>query len=188
MKYGVIACDPPWNFATHSDKGRGRCAKYPTLDSKSLCELPVDSVAAKDCALFMWTTSPHLPQALKVVSAWGFRYSTVAFVWAKQNPSGEGWHSGTGYTTRANAEFMILGTKGSLNRVAMDVQQLVIAPRLRHSEKPLEVHRRIERLLGDRPRLELFARRTVPGWTCIGNEITGRDIREDLALLAGAEG
>ena len=32
--------------------------------------------------------------------------------------------------------------------------------------------------------VELFARRETPGWVCVGNEITGRDIRDDLKLLA----
>jgi N6-adenosine-specific RNA methylase IME4 len=34
--------------------------------------LPVGNLAAKECALFLWTTFPHLTQALAVIDAWAF--------------------------------------------------------------------------------------------------------------------
>jgi hypothetical protein len=50
------------------------------------------------------------------------------------------------------------------------VRQVIEAPVGRHSEKPAEAHKRIERLT-DGPYLELFAREARDGWTCWGNEI-----------------
>ena len=69
----------------------------------------------------------------------------------------------------------------------------VIARIGRHSEKPEAIQSEIERLVHG-PYLEMFARRARPGWTlrqaqgrlCIGGDVTGRDIREDLALLRDA--
>ena len=46
----------------------------------------------------------------------------------------------------------------------------VMAPVGEHSEKPEEVWRRVERQFAG-PHLELYARRSVPGWITWGNEI-----------------
>lgn len=58
----------------------------------------------------------------------------------------------------------------SLNEIcAMPVAE--IASETRHSEKPTEIRHRIVELLGDVPRVELFARTKAPGWDAWGNEI-----------------
>ena len=46
-----------------------------------LCALPVETLAEKDCLLFLWATFPQLPEALRLIKAWGFQYKSVAFVW-----------------------------------------------------------------------------------------------------------
>ena len=51
----------------------------------ALCALPVETLAAKDCLLFLWATFPMLPEALRLIKAWGFTFKTVAFVWLKRN-------------------------------------------------------------------------------------------------------
>ena len=118
----------------------------------------------------MWMVdwAPHW--ALELIAALGFEHKTTAFTWMKTNPSGEGWHMGQGYWTRANPEDCWLATRGAPKRMAEDVRQLVIAPVSEHSEKPAEVHDRIERLL-EGPYLELFARRERPGWITWGDEL-----------------
>lgn len=90
---------------------------------------------------------------------------------------------GMGQSTRTNTEIVLLGLRGRLGRESCGVHQVVLAPPGRHSEKPGEVHKRIEALLGDRPRLELFARQRVRGWDCWGNEIPGGS---DIDLVAAA--
>jgi hypothetical protein len=88
-KYAVILADPPWHHASRSAKGqtaRSPSAKYPTMPLEEIKRLPVAAVAARDAHLFLWTTGPHLPQAFEVLAAWGFRYSSIAFLWAKLNP------------------------------------------------------------------------------------------------------
>ena len=86
MKYHIIYADPPWQY--RQSKGQGVAENhYPTMSVKEICNLPVSSIADKNSALFLWTTFPQLPEAFQVMSAWGFTYKTVAFVWVKQNKS-----------------------------------------------------------------------------------------------------
>ena len=86
-----------------------------------LCALPVPELAAKDCALFLWATFPQLPEALRLIRAWGFRYKTVAFVWLKRNRKSPSWFYGMGYWTRSNAEICLLATKGKPKRQSAGV-------------------------------------------------------------------
>ena len=144
----------------------------------------VQALAAPDCALFLWAVAPLLPGALHLIEDWGFTYKTVAFTWVKQNPAGAGFHKGMGYWTRANPEICLLATRGHPSRLARDVDQLVIAPRGRHSAKPEEVPARIERLVAG-PYLELFARRERPGWTVWGNQVPRAALAGPRAGLAG---
>jgi N6-adenosine-specific RNA methylase IME4 len=170
--FKIIYADPPWQFKLRSEKGMGRSAEnhYSCMSKEDLLALPVASVASKDCALFMWTTDPMLPFALKLMEAWGFQYKTVAFTWTKTTVNGL-WHMGTGFWTRANPEMCLLGTRGAPPRVGRGVRQLVVSPVGRHSEKPAEVADRIVELCGDVRRMELFARVRRPGWSAWGNEV-----------------
>jgi N6-adenosine-specific RNA methylase IME4 len=85
-KYQIIYADPPWRYNDKASAGqRGACYKYPVLDTEGVCALPVADLAADDCVLFMWATFPMLPDALRVMKAWGFNYKTVSFVWVKSN-------------------------------------------------------------------------------------------------------
>ncbi len=144
------------------------------MATADICKIPVQQWAAKDCVLLLWTTFPKLKDGLQVVEAWGFTYKTVAFSWAKLNPSGNGYHFGLGYWTHGNVEVCLLATRGKPKRVRKDVGQLIVAPRGEHSAKPHETYDRIERLL-EGPYLELFARPPVrPGWTQWGLELGQR--------------
>ena len=109
-KYSIIYADPPWAYRTYSKKGQGRSAEshYPTMCIEDIKALPVGELAAKDCALFLWITFPCLCEALEVLTAWGFSYKTVAFVWVKQNRRNDDLFTGMGYWTRANAEICML--------------------------------------------------------------------------------
>ena len=98
-----------------------------------LCALPVAELAAKDSALFMWATFPQLPEALRLIRAWGFTYKSVAFVWLKKNKKADSWFYGLGFWTRANAEVCLLATKGHPKRQAADIHQFIISPIEAHS-------------------------------------------------------
>lgn len=168
----TILADPPWRFLTRSEAGEGRSASqyYRTEVLDTIKALPVADLAAPDSVLLMWVVDWAPEWALEVIQEWGFARKTKAFTWVKTNPSGEGWHMGQGYWTRANPEDCWLATRGEPKRMAEDVRQLVIAPLGEHSEKPAEVHDRIERLL-EGPYLELFARKERDGWVAWGDEL-----------------
>ncbi|MDN3707263.1 MT-A70 family methyltransferase [Myroides ceti] len=180
--YDVIYADPPWHFKVWSKKGAGRSAEshYPTQSPEFLKEMNIQAIAKPDCVLLMWTTFPCLEQALELGKAWGFTYKTVAFTWIKTNKNNDRIFTGMGYYTRANAEIVLLFTKGKpLVRHAKDVPQVLVSPRSRHSEKPDEIRKRIVRLFGEVDRVELFARQspaednnnTFEGWDVFGNEV-----------------
>jgi len=196
--YGVIYADPPWRFKTWSPKGRDRCPDapvnraeqrrnaperhYPTMSLQDVKDLPVGDLAARDCVLFLWATDPMLPDALDVGRAWGFKYSTIGFYWAKLRREGSRRHllheepdhqlfpMGTGYWTRANPEPCLLFTRGSPKRISTSVRKLIIAPRREHSRKPDEARERIEQLCRG-PYVELFARQRHAGWDAWGNQV-----------------
>lgn len=182
-KYSIIYADPPWNFAVWSKKGMGRSPEkhYQTQSIDYLKRMDIESLCRTDCVLLMWATFPCLKQALELGKAWGFTYKTVAFTWIKTNMKNERLFMGMGYYTRANAEIVLLFTKGKpLPRLAKNIPQVLISPRQRHSEKPDEIRKRIVLLFGDLQRLELFARNNpethengnvFEGWDVFGNEI-----------------
>jgi N6-adenosine-specific RNA methylase IME4 len=166
--YRVIYADPAWNF----DGGGARNARehYACMSIEDIKALPVGQLADKHCALFMWVTDPFLETAFDVIRAWGFRYKSVAFHWAKRTKLDNGWHMGTGYGTRANVETCLLAVNGEIglpkNR---DVRRLIVEPLREHSRKPDRVPGDIERLY-DGPYVELFARTRRPGWDSWGNQ------------------
>jgi N6-adenosine-specific RNA methylase IME4 len=170
MKFSIIYADPPWQY---HNGGNGRAvAHYSLMSTSEICQLPVQNLAAKNCALFLWCTGPCLPDALQVIGAWGFQFKSVAFTWVKPNRKSKGWALGTGYWTRANAEFCLLATKGHPAVQKHNVSHVIVEPRREHSRKPDTARKRIEQLLGnDVSRVELFARQHHPGWYVWGNQI-----------------
>ena len=171
--FSIIYADPPYSYRVWSKKGVGRTAEnhYPTMSIEDICALPVASIAAKDSALFLWATYPNLREAFDVIAAWGFTYKTVAFTWVKTCRKSPGYFVSLGHWTRANAEVCLLATKGQPKRISKSVRQLIVSPIRRHSQKPGEARERIVELMGDLPRVELFAREKAEGWAAWGNEV-----------------
>jgi N6-adenosine-specific RNA methylase IME4 len=186
--FKAIYADPPWHFKSYAPPARDGLAyrrdvekHYTTMKLPQIMALPVAELADDACHLFLWTTGPHLPQALELMAAWGFRYSAIAFTWIKLKRSLDtrqfrmattadcDLHVGLGHTTRKNAEFCLLGRRGNARRMAKDVREIILSPVREHSRKPDEAHTRIERYC-DGPYLELFARSQRPGWTVWGNQ------------------
>ncbi len=174
MTYGVIYADPPWDYKgqkQHAGKGKddtgGALNHYPTMKLPELKALKpmIDKLAAQDCLLFMWSSSPHLDQAIDLMKSWGFRWATVGFVWDKGrvNPS---------FYTMSQIELCLIGKKGKIPqpRGARNVRQYVQHPREKHSKKPAEVRNRIELMFPNHKKIELFARERVTGWDAWGNE------------------
>lgn len=172
-KYQVIYADPPWKYKDKALSGnRGAELKYPCLSMSALKRLPVSKLAAKDCTLFLWVTLPFLKECFTIAEAWGFeKYKSLGFVWIKQNKKANTLFWGMGHGTRQNAELCLRFVKGKPKRVDAGVHSVVISKIEKHSKKPGEVRKRIEQLLGDVPRIELFARERIKGWDSWGNEI-----------------
>lgn len=168
-QYNIIYADPPWTYDDKHCDGNA-ADQYDTLKLADLCRLPASGIAAKDCVLLMWATYPKIREALFLIDAWGFTYKSIAFQWIKQNKSGNGYFFGLGRWTRGNTEPCLLAVKGKPKRISNAVSQLVFSPLREHSRKPAEVREHIVTLLGDLPRIELFARETAPGWDCWGYE------------------
>lgn len=169
-RYDIIYADPPWQYERKKVQGAAE-NHYSTMSNKDICNLNIAELANKDCVLFLWATFPKLPEALQVIKAWGFHYKTIAFLWLKQNKSKKGWFFGLGFWTRGNAEICLLATKGKPHRKSNKVHQFIISPIREHSRKPNEAREKIVELMGDIPRLELFAREKTNGWDVWGNEI-----------------
>lgn len=186
--WGVVLADPPWSYGL--DHRRGAAVRhYDTQPDAWIYDLPVRDVLADDALLVMWATWPKLAEALRVVDAWGFTLKTGA-AWLKTT-NGLHPHTGIGWWLRGCTEPILIGTRGKPRTpadpplglveervVSLPEQEplLLTAPRREHSRKPTDIHRLAEALSADERRLELFARRPEPGWTCWGNEL-----REEVA-------
>jgi len=145
----------------------------------ALAALPVKALAAPTgCHLFLWTSGPFLPQALRLIDAWGFKYSTRAFTWLKTSRKWDGrspltesdFPVGLGLTVRHQSEIALLGRRGNCRRLRKDIRELIFAPRREHSRKPDEFYRRVE-LYSQGPYADLFARERRPGWDVFGDEV-----------------
>ena len=172
--YDIILCDPPWDYKgqkQHAGKNSkdtgGAIVHYPTMTVKQMIEqINVLQYAKSDCLLFMWTTWPHLDQAIELGKGWGFKYVHTPFVWnkCKTNP---------GYYTLTQTEPVLCFKVGKIPRPrgARNVRQLVEVPRTRHSEKPWVINDLIDKMFPTQQKLEMFARRKYKDWDVWGNEI-----------------
>lgn len=167
-QYGVILADPEWRFEVYSrDTGMDRSADnhYPTSATDAICARPVGDIAANDCVLFLWATVPMLPDALRVMQAWGFTYKSHC-IWKKDR-------AGTGYWFRNAHELLLVGTRGDIPAPAMGTQYVsaIEAPLGEHSAKPDIFFTMIESYFPTLPKIELNRRGPPrPGWDAWGNE------------------
>ena len=167
-KYQIIYSDPPWSYNDKMIGHGGAEGEYQTQDIKWIKSLPVQGICDKDCVLFLWVVSPLLQEGIETLKAWGFDYVTLAFCWVKETAMGMQVKN-LGRWTMGGVELVLLGRKGHPKRIKNNVVQTVFDLRTSHSKKPAEVRHRIVELMGDIPRIELFARTKTEGWDCLGN-------------------
>lgn len=188
-KYKIIYADPPWQYKVWSKKGNGRSAEshYKTMNIEDIINLKefINNISDENCILFIWITYPCLKEALKVIEAWGFKYKTCGFTWVKRNKKSNSCFWGMGYWTRANSELCLIATKGKIKRMSKKVHQIIDTPIENYSKKPDIVRDKIVELVGDLPRVELFARTKVKGWDSWGDEIES-DINIEDFKIGGA--
>jgi len=187
-KYQIIYVDPPWSYYNDSNakpdcttvKGMRR-PPYSVMSSKEIIDLPIRDILAKNCILFIWTTDYHLNKCLEVIKSWGFEYKTIGFTWLKKNKQGKPVCFMGAYTMKSGIELCLLATKGKdAHKLVKNhkVRAFIESQRKKHSEKPNEVRKRIVELVGNVPRIELFARQKTEGWDVWGNEV-----KSDIELL-----
>ena len=168
-KYNIIYADPPWRY--YEDGMKNQSQHYNTMSLEDICKLDVGELAADDCILFLWITFPMLDNFIDVLRCWGFEYSTVGFVWVKSQKNGTGFAFGLGNWTRSNVELCVIGKRGNIPRQDASISQIIYKPKGKHSKKPDIVRNKIIQLVGDLPRIELFARQKADGWDVWGNEV-----------------
>lgn len=175
MKHALIYADPPWTYRDKANAGkRGACHQYPTMSVPELCNMrpQIDAWAAPDCLLAMWWVPPMPLEAIAVVMTWGFELKTMkGFTWHKLTKNGKDNFGMGNYTRIGASEDCLFAIRGKPKRISKSVRHMIHAPIRAHSQKPDEARDRLVQLLGDVPRIELFARTRTPGWEVWGNEV-----------------
>lgn len=188
-RYATILADPPWRYRVNKRQTDSemliwdRKLPYLSMEAEDIEALPIRRIAADDAMLWLWSTNAHIHEALHIMKKWGFSFRTLR-IWVK--PS-----IGTGYYMRGQNELLLLGIRGHPTRdrrnhmsaiSGNNISSVFYAPLNKHSSKPPESYRGIERL-SKPPRIELFARRARPGWDSWGNEAkeVDRELERDVS-------
>lgn len=171
--FSTVLADPPWRFQNRTGKvapEHRRLDRYSTLDLEAICDLPVSEIVAANAHLYLWVPNALLPDGMRVLDAWGFRYVSN-IVWAKRRKDGGPDGRGVGFYFRNVTELILFGVKGSMRTLSPARRQVnMIETRKReHSRKPDEQYALIESC-SPGPYLEMFARKVMPGWTAWGDE------------------
>ncbi len=167
--YHTLLADPPWSEAGGGKIRRGADRHYSLMKTRDIVSLGalIKRLSTADCHLYLWTTNNHLPDALEVMAAWGFKYKTM-ITWVKDR-------FGLGQYFRGITEHCLFGVCGVLPYKIKDGKRqqgvtVIQAPKTGHSIKPTEMYNMIERVSYP-PYIELFARTEHPGWDSWGNEV-----------------
>jgi len=178
--FEIVYADPAWGYYGDPNKMAAAGKHYNLMSQADICAMPIKDIMAKKAALFLWATGPKLHEAIEAINSWGLNYRGVAFVWVKTRLDGNiiGAQGVAPTAVKPITEFVLIATTNKTGRpfplLDFKVEQVVLAPRGKHSEKPEEVRLRIDRLYGsDRKKIELFSRKETPGWVCTGDEIDG---------------
>lgn len=177
-KFSMLMIDPPWRFKVYSrETGLQKSADmhYSTMTLDDVKALPIKSIAADDCLLWLWCTAPMLRQGFEVLDAWGAAYSTMG-VWHKRTKNGK-TQFGTGFRMRSACEPFLIATFGK-PKSTRSVRNLIEGQVREHSRKPEQAYRAAEQLMPDARRLDLFSRESRPGWVSFGHEAGKYDAAE----------
>ncbi len=173
-RFGTILADPPWQFQNRTGKmapEHKRLSRYPTMPLEEIMALPVGALAAETAHLYLWVPNALLPEGLKVMESWGFRYKTN-LVWLKTRRDGGPDGRGVGFYFRNVTELVLFGVRGKNARTLAPGRRqvnFIAAGKREHSRKPDELYDIIESC-SPGPYLELFARGARPGWQVWGNQ------------------
>jgi N6-adenosine-specific RNA methylase IME4 len=166
-KYKTIYADPPWMETGGGKIKRGADAHYDLMKTKDIMRLPIQNICENNAHLYLWVTNNFLVDGLEVMKSWGFIYKTM-ITWGKNK-------FGLGQYFRGQTESCLFGVKGNLPYKIIDGKRqqgstLLLAPKREHSQKPDEMRQMIEKVSYE-PFIELFARQSVNGWDCWGDNV-----------------
>jgi len=173
--YQILYADPPWDYYGDPNKNAAAGKHYKLMTKEAIGNISVPH--DKKCVLFLWATCPKLNDALWVLDKWGFHYRGIAWVWVKTSKAGKIiYGQGVRPTfTKPTTELVLVGSTNKKGRTFSikdeAMGQVILAPREQHSKKPSVVRDNIVKILGDLPRLEMFARQYTPGWDCFGDQL-----------------
>ena len=171
-KYQIIYADPPWTYKSKECLAKTSILNgklnthYKTMPLKEIKELDIQSISDDNSLLFLWVVSPMLGDGIDLMKSWGFKYSTIAFIWHKQKTNPRSY-------TMSECEICLVGKKGTIPkpRGIRNARQFLSEMRTRHSAKPNEIRQRIEKMFPTQNKIELFARDVKDNWDCWGNEV-----------------
>jgi N6-adenosine-specific RNA methylase IME4 len=172
--YRTVLADPPWRFSNRTGKvapEHRRLDRYSTLDLDAICALDVTGAVADQAHLYLWVPNALLPDGLRVMDAWGFRYVSN-LVWAKRRLDGGPDGRGVGFYFRNVTELILFGVRGQNARTlppARSQVNMIETRKREHSRKPDEQYDLIE-ACSPGPYLELFARHPRNCWDVWGDE------------------
>lgn len=169
-KYQCILADPPWKYKNENCGGSGLNIgksgakhKYSVMSIEDIKNLPISEIAMKDSCLFLWATTPLLPEAIEVMKAWKYQYKTSIY-WRKI------MSTGMGFWFRGQIEVCLFGIKGKIEAFHNSHLNFIQSRVSNHSEKPIELYEIINEL-NLNPKIELFARNQYQGWDIWGEEV-----------------
>jgi site-specific DNA-methyltransferase (adenine-specific) len=164
IKRSIIYADPPWQYTiSNISKKNGHAENhYNTMTIEELKQLKVSEIANDDSILLLWTNGPQMKNSLKLMKAWGYKYTTLFAIWVKTDKNGNLKGKRLGYYTRQLSEVVLLGTRGKVLKYKKEkcpfVPNTFLEQSYEHSRKPERVREMIEEIFKNVPKIELFAR------------------------------
>ena len=177
--FNLIVADPPWRYSYSTRKseldGTGwhgaQFKHYRTMTFAEIEALPIAQSASSNSLCALWIVNPLLPKCLRVLEAWGFDYRGMV-TWVKTDKrTGTKPFFGNGYWVRGATEHLVFGVRGKVKPFSRREVSWFSARVQKHSQKPEAAFELFHRLIGEGPKLELFARVPRVGWTVWGNEV-----------------
>jgi N6-adenosine-specific RNA methylase IME4 len=179
MKYEIVYADFPWPYTSFGT------AKLPYghMSEQQIASFDWSKFVDRRCIVFCWATGPKLDVAFRCGEVWrkqyNLHYQGMPYIWVKTTKAGKPIRASgprprlvkpldefvLAFSTTPKARTFPLLTEAQT--------QHVFAPKVgrgEHSKKPAVFRELIVELLGDRPRIELFAREVVPGWDGWGDQ------------------
>lgn len=168
-RYRTIYLDPPWPEVGGGVIKRGADRHYEVMSVDEIRSLPIYNIATQDAHIYLWVTNNYLGAGLECLRKWGFEYITT-ITWVKDK-------MGLGQYYRGMTEHCLFGVgplrvpiKVDANGMRCQGVTVIHSPRREHSRKPDEMRQMIEKVSYP-PYIELFARRSAPGWDVWGDKV-----------------